>query len=285
MQPEPAPARHRLRRPLALAWRAEGVLQLGLDPPGLVLEGVPTGLDQAVAALAQPRTLAELRYLVPGVPLPWLQWLVGHLDAAGLLVAVEPARGSLGLVGTGALAEATAAMLGRAGLPLPLRIADREPASAEPGPAQAVHYSRLGTAWPALTVVATDSEEPDRALTDAVVASRRAHLVVRLEADRAVVGPLVLPGATPCTRCQDLVRCRYDAAWPLLVAQLCRSRPGADPVLLAWAATTAAVQVRCHLAGGQADVTGRTLELGSDHTLRTRDWPVHPQCGCVLAVA
>ena len=56
-------------------------------------------------------------------------------------------------------------------------------------------------------------------------------------------------------------------------------------LLLAWAATTAAVQVRCHLAGGQADVTGRTLELGSDHTLRTRDWPVHPQCGCVLAVA
>ena len=46
------PPRYRLRRPLALTWRAHGVLQLGLDPPGLVLDGVPPGTDQAAAALA-----------------------------------------------------------------------------------------------------------------------------------------------------------------------------------------------------------------------------------------
>lgn len=278
------PLRYRLRRPLALTWRAAGVLQLGLDAPGLVLDGVPPGTDQAVAALAEPRSLAELGYLLPGVPSGWLSWLVEQLDAAGLLVVHDPPPGSLGLVGTGPLAEAVAATLRLAGLPEPVRIGHRAD-RADPVGRGPEHWSRLGARWPALTIVATDTQEPDRALTDALLAARRAHLVVRLEADRAVVGPLVLPGATPCTRCQDLLRCRYDPAWPLLVAQLCRDRCPGDPVLLAWAAATAVVQARCHLTGGEPDVTGRTLELGSDHSLRTRDWPVHPQCGCVLSVA
>ncbi|MCW5952549.1 MAG: hypothetical protein KIT69_09850, partial [Propionibacteriaceae bacterium] len=85
-------------------------------------------------------------------------------------------------------------------------------------------------------------------------------------------------------RCHDLLRCHYDRAWPRLVAQLSRDRPSPDPVLLGWAASTAVVQIRCQLAGGAPDVTGRTLELGSaDHALQVRDWPVHPGCGCVLA--
>lgn len=278
------PPRYRLRRPLALTWRAHGVLQLGLDPPGLVLDGVPPGTDQAVAALAEPRSVAELGYLMPGVPPEWLGWLVEQLDAAGLLLDDHPQPASLGLVGSGRLAETIAATLRQAGLPEPVLIAHRADRT-DPSGREPVHWSRLGTRWPALTVVATDTQEPDRALTDALLAARRTHLVVRLEADRAVVGPLVLPGATPCTRCQDLLRCRYDPAWPLLVAQLCRDRGTADPVLLAWAAATAVVQARCHLAGGEPDVTGRTLELDSDHSLRTRDWPVHPRCGCVVAAA
>lgn len=285
----PAGPRYRLRRPLTVAWRAEGVLQLGLDTPGLVLDGVPAGLDAAVGELTtQARTVAELGYLVPGVPAPWLQWLVDQLAAAGLLLTGAEPPPTLALVGSGPLADTTAGMLRQAGLPEPTRIAHRR---ADPGRAQRTplvpieHWSQVGDRWPPLTVVATDTQEPDRALTDALLAAGRAHLVVRLEADRAVVGPLVLPGTTPCVRCHDLLRCRYDPAWPLLVAQLCRDRSAADPVLLAWAAATATIQVRCHLAGGDPDVTGRTLELAGDHTLRTRDWPVHPECGCVLAVA
>lgn len=285
MPPAPTRPRYRLRRPLAVTWRSPGVLQLGLDPPGLVLEGVPPGIELAVAALAQPCSIAELGYLVPGVPRLWLAWLVEQLDAAGLLAAQPALTATLGVVGSGPLAVATAAMLRLAGLPEPLLVGDRPGTPGESLHEPGQHWNQLGSSWPGLTVVATDTHEPDRALTDTLLAARRAHLVVRLEPDRAVVGPLVLPGATPCTRCQDLLRCRYDAAWPRLVAQLCRERCTPDPMLIAWAAATAAVQARCHLTGGEPDVTGRTLELGSDHTLRTTDWPVHPQCGCLLAVA
>lgn len=148
------------------------------------------------------------------------------------------------------------------------------------------HWSLLPEGWPDLTIVATDTHEPDRALTDALLRAGRSHLIVRVEADRAVVGPLVLPGTTPCVRCQDLVRCRCDPAWPLLVAQLCRERRAPDPVLQAWAVATVVAQAGCHLAGGDADVIGRTLELSAaDHVLRAREWPMHPDCGCGLAVA
>ena len=107
--------------------------------------------------------------------------------------------------------------------------------------------------------------------------------MVRLEPDRAVVGPLVIPGRNPCVRCQDLNRCHLDAAWPHLLAQLCREAVAAEPTLLSWAASTAAVQVRAWFAGGSPETTGSTLELGlTDFRLSSRAWPAHPRCGCLL---
>ncbi len=131
----------------------------------------------------------------------------------------------------------------------------------------------------------TRSAEPDRALTDALFRAGRPHLVVRLEPDRAVVGPLVLPGRTPCVRCQDLQRCRLDDAWPHLLAQLCREPVEPEPTLLAWAASTAAVQVRAWLNDGSPDTAGSTLELGlADFRLRSRAWTAHPRCGCLVPI-
>lgn len=285
-----APVRYRLARPLAITWRCEGVLQLGLDGDGLVLEGVPAAAAHAVGALAEPRSLSELSRLVPDLPDDWLGWLVGRLTEARLVTTAQVSGDRLGLVGGGPLADATASLLKAAGLTELVRVSPgparpRSPRGTSSVLTPALHWSQLGQDWPGLTIVATDTQEPDRSLTDALARAGQAHLVVRLEADRAVVGPLVVPGATPCVRCQDLLRCRCDAAWPMLVAQLCRDRAGPDRVLLAWAVATTVAQVRCHLAGGAADVVGRTLELGTDNVLRTREWPVHPDCGCVLAVA
>jgi len=284
----PVTSRFRLGRPVAATWRAEGVLQLGLDADGLVLEGVPAGIPAALAALSEPRTLAELGRLVPALSPAWLAWLVTRLDEAGLLTSTPAPDRSLGLVGSGPLADAVATVLHSTGLGRVVRIGHNPPRPRRvpaTGLTPAPHWSQVTDGWPGLTVVATDTQEPDRCLTDALARAGRVHLITRLEADRAVVGPLVVPGATPCVRCQDLVRCRYDPSWPLLVAQLCRARAAVDQVLLGWAAATTVLQLRCHLAGGVADAVGRTVEVGPDHVLRTRDWPVHPECGCLLAVA
>lgn len=281
--------RYRLTHPLPLTWRDEGVLQLGLDD-GIVLDGVPVALTHAVQALVEPRSLSELQRLAPALTPAWLRWLLTQLDAAGLLTtqpADQPAdQPRIGLLGAGRLADAIAAGLERSEPAEVLRPARARPRQRRRLPVPLPHWSEVVDELPGLVVVATDTQEPDRALTDTLTRTGRTHLIVRLESDRAVVGPLVLPGRTPCVRCHDLLRCHYDQAWPRLVAQLSRDRPAPDPVLLAWAASTAVVQIRCHLAGGAPDATGRTLELGSaDHVLRVRDWQVHPGCGCVLAAA
>ncbi len=282
--PESA-TRYRLTRQLPLTWRDEGVLQLGLDE-GIVLHGVPVALTHAVQALTEPRSLTELERLAPALPLAWLSWLLDQLEAAGLLTTEPAVRPEVGLLGAGRLADAIAGGLEKPGLAEVVRMASARRRNRRRLPEAMPHWSEVVAGLPGFVVVATDTQEPDRALTDTLARTGRTHLIVRLETDRAVVGPLVIPGSTPCTRCHDLLRCHYDRAWPRLVAQLCRDRAAPDPVLLGWAASTAVVQIRCRLAGGAPDATGRTLELGStDHVLRVRDWQVHPDCGCVMAVA
>ena len=69
----------------------------------------------------------------------------------------------------------------------------------------------------------------------------------------------------------------------LPISQLCREPVDAAPVLVEWAATTASVQVQAWLAGGAPEACGGSLELTlPDYRLRTRAWPAHPGCGCVL---
>ena len=134
--------------------------------------------------------------------------------------------------------------------------------------------------------MAGDTAEPDRALIDDLFRSDRTHLLVRLEPGNAVVGPLVIPGRTPCVHCGDLRRAHLDRAWPALLAQLNRERPQPQPTLLAWAASTAALQVRALAAGSGAETIGRTLEMAAgEWVLRARTWPAHPGCGCLVPIA
>ncbi|MEA5118706.1 MAG: hypothetical protein VB036_13995 [Propionicimonas sp.] len=282
---------YRLRRPLTTAWREPEVLQLGCDTDGVILDGVPAGIAEVVAALHQPRTLAELTRLVSGLPEPWLAWFLDWLDHTGRLELGERSATQVGVVGSGPLADAIAALLRRCAELDVLRLANLHPRPLARRAAGApltpvLDWNLVAAGWPRLLVVATDTVEPDRALTDALARAGHCHLVVRLAADRAVVGPLVEPGTTPCLRCLDLVRGAGDPAWPRVLSQLCRARHQPDPVLLTWATATTAGQVRARLAGAVPDLAGRTLEFGGpDHALTTREWQLNPDCGCAGMLA
>lgn len=267
----PADRPVRLSTPTVALWRSEGVLQLGLDPErALVVHDVPEAVADVARALAAPHTPAALETLFPGLSPDWIRWLIRHLDAAGLLVDVPAGSPPpVAVVGSGALADAVAAALADSGLDTVSRRRTSERA-----------------ALPELVVVASATTEPDRSLTEELFRSDRVHLVVRIEPDAAVVGPLVIPGRTPCVRCLDLLRGRLDPAWPRLLAQLCRQPAHSSPTLLAWAAVTATTQVRGWLAGTIPESAGRSLELSlRDYRMRSRSWPGHPACGCLLAVA
>lgn len=278
----------RLRRAVPALWRSAGVLQIGIDPQdALVLDGVPDALAGAVALLAEPRSRSELVRLLPDLSPGWIDWLLDRLGTAGLLWTGSATRSSVTVIGSGDLAEAVGEALSRSGLEGPSRLGNW-PEGAVPGrrgqPAL-VHWSRAGAPWPDITVVATDTAEPDRTLTDVLLRDNRAHLVVRLESAAAVVGPLVVPGRSPCIRCSDLGRCRLDPLWPRLLAQLCRERTCPNAALRDWAASMATAQVRALIAGSLPDTVGRSLEMSSEeYLLRARPVPADPACGCLAAL-
>ena len=114
------------------------------------------------------------------------------------------------------------------------------------------------------------------------------HLLAEVRETTGVVGPLVLPGRTPCLRCLDLTRTDLDPAWPALAAQLAstpRGREACDGPLALAVAAQAAMQVLA-LVDGTSDPAGLggTLELAlPDWRWRRRTWPLHPDCGCAAA--
>lgn len=135
-------------------------------------------------------------------------------------------------------------------------------------------------------VVLVAQDVLDCAVGDDLVRRGVAHLGVVVTAARIVVGPLVLPGDSPCLRCLDLHRRDRDPAWPRLVAQLltARAAPAAvgETALSTTAAGLAALQVLGFVDGQVVpDAVGRTLELSLPHGhVQRRSWRWHPGCGC-----
>jgi bacteriocin biosynthesis cyclodehydratase domain-containing protein len=114
----------------------------------------------------------------------------------------------------------------------------------------------------------------------------RPHLPVLVRETTAVIGPLVVPGRTPCCRCVELARGDRDPAWPSLSAQLLGSTRRVEPcdvVLATLAASFAVAQLLAFLddADTQPPALGAVLEIGlADLRLRRRTVRPYPGCGC-----
>lgn len=114
------------------------------------------------------------------------------------------------------------------------------------------------------------------------------HLHVGVLGSRAVVGPLVVPGATSCLRCAHLHRRDADPAWPLLAVQWAHavpamSVPPRDPLLTRLAAAHAAqlVTTWADLPDQPGSWSGYALEISLPLALTSRrERPPHPLCGC-----
>jgi bacteriocin biosynthesis cyclodehydratase domain-containing protein len=118
-----------------------------------------------------------------------------------------------------------------------------------------------------------------------LVLDRTPHLAVEVRDATGVVGPLVLPGRTPCLRCLDLTRGDLDPSWPALAAQLTTAssqQSACDGPLALAVAAQAAMQVLAVVDGSADPATlGGTLELAlPDWRWRRRSWPRHDDCDC-----
>lgn len=295
--------------------RSTTELQIGVGPSVVV----PVGYDRVVRALADGASPEHLRHLASADDLrpAAVADLLAALDDARLLQSPSPVAGrAVRVVGAGPLASRTADALAAAGFgtvylaELPGRTPPDEPgrprrtgrrrheqadraervellatALAAAHPATRVrrtrHFAQPEGDAVTVTVVVADGPEPDRLVPDVLREQGAAHLLVRCTGDEAVVGPLVVPGATSCVRCADLAQRDADPRWPWLLEQLVRLPVEPTPTLLGWAAVTAAVQALAFAGCGRAETLGHTLELGgAEHALRLRAWPAHAECPC-----
>lgn len=157
------------------------------------------------------------------------------------------------------------------------------------GCAMAAAGVRVGDQEHASIAVLADAPHPDvprhfdHALQD------RPHLHVGVLGDRAVVGPLVVPGLTSCLRCAHLHRRDADPAWPLLSVQWAHAVrampcPPQDPLLVQVVAAQAALLVRRWTDSPDSPDawSGYALEFHLPDGIPQRlDRPVHPLCGCL----
>jgi hypothetical protein len=153
------------------------------------------------------------------------------------------------------------------------------------GPVLAHRLRSAGADVPPTLVVLTEevTEQDARVLVRAGVP----HLVARTDALVGTVGPLVLPGQSPCLHCLSLVRAAVDPDWPHLLAY---DEPGpraveaGHGVLASAVAAQAALQALELLEGGSPGSVGGTLELTlPGWRWRRRSWPAHPGCDCDAA--
>lgn len=234
-----------------------------------------------------------------------LQDLLGLLADAGL--AVDQRRDApaatlhLAVVGTGPLARAVAAALLRAGVRR-LDVAE-EPSRASVGEAPRrapalvaalrprlcatvralSHLDDLAGRGVDLVVVATSGLVSDRVVLDRLVELDLAHLVVHAHGDTGRIGPLVLPGATPCCRCHDLAVAATDPLWPQALAALRHGHGRPDQTMTSHLAARVALEVGwlARDLGRASRLRGRVeLHDATTPTVREFSFGPSPACGC-----
>ncbi|GAA1394670.1 hypothetical protein [Luteococcus peritonei] len=235
--------------------------------------------------------------------------LLQLMHRAGLAVEGRPEAVPqslrVGLVGSGVLARSVATSLVRSGVRSITCLDERSPDPLVwPGTRQLTgsaalarslrprHGLRVGIAHGVrelaelgtdIVVVAAGTLEPDRLLLGELVEHGLGHLVLGAHQDTGRIGPLVLPGRTPCLQCHDLARAEQDPAWGLVLAQLCQVTARPHPTIGQVVATRAALE----LGWAGRDLThGERLhgrcELHDLERPTVRDvrFSQHPGCSC-----
>ncbi|MGD9527464.1 MAG: TOMM precursor leader peptide-binding protein [Dehalococcoidia bacterium] len=285
----------------------------GIDPATAVLvERLPPALAGMLDALTTtvPPAAAIAAAVRRGADPRQAEALLRRLLAVGAVVAATPGPGPGGavalVIGDGPLAAGVATGLARAGLAAVHVQAAGVVAAGDVGtgytdadrgrsrgPALAAAVRRIAPA--VRTGPLPQRTRPDVAvLADALVPGARrvgalhaagvAHVPVRVRDGTGVVGPLVLPGRSPCLTCVDLHRGDRDPAWPRIAALLAGRRGRADAVVVTATAALATAQALAALEVGTANppaALGATLTIGADTaSVARRPWPPHARCPC-----
>ncbi|MFD8156062.1 ThiF family adenylyltransferase [Streptomyces malaysiensis] len=129
---------------------------------------------------------------------------------------------------------------------------------------------------------------PDPEPAQPLLASGTPHLYAGVIEATGVVGPLVVPGITPCAGCAAAGRAEREPAWPRMLAQWRsgrrRTAPACDTALAMVVAGLTAVQALAFLDGRPSGGAGVRWELALPSLIwEARPVEAHPGCGCGAA--
>lgn len=283
---------HLLRRPklrVSPFPQRDGTIRLGWDPEAsFIVAGPPeVGSDVVLAVLRSLDGCSARAHIIwlagtLGMSASSASTLLAELDEAGLLVdgrgpnakipdEDRPRSAIVHLLGRGPLADAI-----RAGATASSKLDLRH--SCDP-PLELLRHEE--GRWTCDLAILTDDLVPDPRVVTALVLTKTPHLQVRLRDGKGVVGPMVIPGASSCLRCLELVRCGMDPQWPHVSAQLLgRVGDASKPTVLA-AAALVLEKIDAFVGQRSTSLTDSTVEIDLPHArMATRTWKRHPLCDC-----
>ncbi|MFF7650090.1 ThiF family adenylyltransferase [Streptomyces sp. NPDC007983] len=208
---------------------------------------------------------------------------VGQVDVVdgGCVEPWDVAPGGLSAEQIGERREVAARRLVRrtAPGPRPRPRAGEPPAGGEPGLALVVIAPRDGLA----------AYAPDPSAAGPLLASGTPHLYAGVIEATGVVGPLVLPGLTPCAGCAAAVRAEREPVWPRMLAQWRSGRRGSAPACdTALATVVAGLTASRALAFLDGGPSGGAPAARWELALPALSWQAerveaHPGCECGAA--
>ncbi|MER3389443.1 MAG: hypothetical protein RJQ01_05360 [Microcella sp.] len=259
----------RLDPALPIVWRSPFSLQIGVDPVAVVLEEVDDGDARVVAALAAGASRAALARSAAAAG-------VRPARVDELLERLEPALVS----GTRTVPES--------GVALPECVAVRGSVDGRRGLARVLTEAGC-------TVVDSSARASAPAVDAAVLVSHHVadpvehltwlrrdipHLPVVFGERAVTIGPLVVPGESPCLACLEQQRADVDPAWPAIGSQLWGRRAAAESGLTATLAALEALTLLRRLAAGRGG-SGMSIRLDVIDDVRTvTQWAASARCGC-----
>ncbi|WP_297081770.1 hypothetical protein [uncultured Demequina sp.] len=260
-------------------------VQVGIHRP-LVLAGLTASQRRFLTSLDGGRLIgaAERRRHAA---------LLADLTAAGLTASAPPPPACVRFHSGSALAVEAAIALARAGREVSFR--DASPARRDPliatvrgGSRGALAAQRVRRAAPEAQVRSADARaELDVIVTMGVPVTRARsllaldspHLLVTCDERGATIGPLVVPGSTPCSQCLGLAAADRDDSWPHVALQ-CEARvPRTDPLTASVGGALAGAAAEAFLRG-TAPPSWR-VEDGAVERIGPPS--VHPRCACMAA--
>lgn len=241
---------HRLDPRYPLVWRSPSSIQIGIDPPRVVLDEVDAVAERMLAALVPGATSGALRLLAGGAdPEPLLAALGPVLEVPD----PEPGNG-IAVFGLGHTAVRITRLLEE-------RDRWHSGEAVEPPYPDAVVIVSHYVTRPAARSLWLRRDVP--------------HLPVVYSDTGVVIGPYVTPGDGPCLSCVEFHHRDRDLAWPALAAQLLDRVSSVDQGTLSAEAAAAAVRMLAAARGGFS------VRIDAETGVRT-EFAVaeHPQCSC-----